>query len=241
MTSGISAVGSVTSASSAASGADLYRQREAGASALDAMRQPALPAYNLDNSRPGDVFFHIASGKYIGHTNIASTDKTFKIDSVDPDGVRKVSMFSDSQPAIVFRFVDWHIAYNAAKLAEGWAPKGEFRRGQPKPKKEVGYSGGAIGLGVTARVVGNLMGSSHFGTGAQGRLHKYAGRPDMKPKNVICSELCVLAYQLCLRENDAAFPRLDAKHTTPSVLFRYMTQGPGAAFWTMVGRRNFRA
>lgn len=76
-------------------------------------------------------------------------------------------------------------AQAAALLAEGWA-------------QSVGYADAESVkvLGYPMRALGAGFGSSAFGKGAQGRLAKYAGRENKSPKNVICSEMCILAYQL---------------------------------------------
>ena len=75
-------------------------------------------------------------------------------------------------------------------------------------------------------MIGALLGTSSFGTGARARLLKYRSRPGQTPKNVICSEMCILAFQLSMAETDAGFIRLDAKHSTPLTLMKYMQAHP---------------
>ncbi|WP_426954215.1 hypothetical protein [Muricoccus radiodurans] len=245
-TSSASAAGSATSTFSSAASVNQARALHGGHQALGiagrlpvAMLGTHRGAANYDrDARPGDVFIQIAPGGFIGHCNIISPDRTYKIDSMDPDGVRKVRLSSDRKPAIVFRFFDRDVALRAANLALGWAPERDYHPIlNPEPEARVQYSNGAIGLGVTARVVHNIMGSSKFGKGAQGRLLKYRGRANMSPKNMICSELCVLAFQLAMPEGAPGFPMLDAKHTSPIILYNYLT-GPGQAHWKVVGQRN---
>jgi len=191
------------------------------------------PEYSQDNRKPGDVFFHV-DGTTIGHTNMTSSDVTMKVDSVDGVGVRSMPLARDSNTAIVFRFHDEGLALRAAKIAEEWA--NTYNDGA-YGTNGVGYSGGpTAGIGITGRVIGALMGSSKFGTGARARLLKYRNRTGMAPKHVICSEMCILAFQLCMAENDAGFIKLDAKHTLPSNLCDYFIRNP--AHWSVVAYKT---
>ena len=53
-------------------------------------------------------------------------------------------------------------------------------------------------------------------------------------KNVYCSELVILSYQLGLGdENHALFIKKDGKHTLPKTLRDYLRQAP--TVWTEVG------
>ncbi|RVT91839.1 hypothetical protein EOD42_21230 [Rhodovarius crocodyli] len=191
-----------------------------------------LPLYTRSMSRPGDVFFH-ANGGAIGHTNIVSSDVSMKVDSVDGVGVRKMPMARDNNSAIVFRFYNADLALRAALVVEEWAnnyDNGTYAR------NGVGYSGGpTAGIGITGRVIGALLGSSKFGTGARARLLKYRNRTGMMPKHVICSEMCTLAFQLCMAETEEGFIKLDAKHTLPSNLCNYFLKH--TAHWSLVGWR----
>ncbi|WP_426954942.1 hypothetical protein [Muricoccus radiodurans] len=193
------------------------------------------PRYDPALRRAGDVFFHIIDDN-VGHTNMTTSDTTKKVDSMDGSGVRIVPLTMDSRNAIVFRFHDAAVALRAAKLAEGWA--NSYDTATKKYGNEgVGYSGGpSLGIGVTGRVIGALMGSSHFGKGAKARLLKYQNRTGMKPRNVICSEMCILAFQLSMAETDAGFIKLDAKHSIPTTFFKYLLN-EGKNHWTIVARR----
>jgi len=190
------------------------------------------PAYGWIHRLPGDVFFHIEDTT-VGHTNMLSSNPMKKVDSVDPDGVRIFPLDRDRKTAIVFRFHDAKIAFRAAKIAEEWA--NTYRLGG-YDTDGVGYSDHAKGFGVTGRVIGALIGSGKFGTGARARLLKYRNRTGMKPKNVICSEMVILAYQLAMAETDDGFIKLDAKHSIPSTLFRYFLNHPG--HWSVVSHRH---
>lgn len=215
------AFGSSTSGSSFA-GSSFASNQFALKGRISAKLTQGLPIYTTSIRKPGDVFFHV-DDNYAGHTNMTAKDVSYKIDSVDPDGVRKVEILRDRHPALVFRFSDEAVARRAALLAEEWVG-------------EVKYSDGAVGFGVTFRVLGAVFGSCKFGTGAQARLMKYRSRPNLTPKNVICSEMCVLAYQLSMKENDPGFIKLDAKHTLPSDLMKYFL-GAGRSHWTLIAYR----
>jgi hypothetical protein len=175
------------------------------------------PLLDSTTAQPGDVFFHCEDDS-VGHTNMICQDTTKKVDSVDGAGVRTMPLTKDRHACIVFRFHDATIARNATLLATSWAD-------------QVNYSGGpSAGIGITGRVIGAVMGSSNFGLGAKARLLKYRSRAGQQPKNVICSEMCILAYQLCMVETDAAFIKLDAKHSIPSTLFKYFLN-QGKSYW----------
>jgi hypothetical protein len=197
------------------------------------MVQKGLPDYDPMMRYPGDIFFHINDG-VVGHTNMTGPDITHKVDSVDSVGVRTMPLMSDKSAAIVFRFKHPAVAVRAAHVANDWANT-YVANGRYK-KDGVGYSGGlTAGIGITGRVIGALMGSSKFGTGAQARLMKYRHRPGMAPKNVICSEMCILAFQLSMTEKDDGFIKLDAKHALPSNLCDYMLNNP--SHWELVAQR----
>jgi len=194
------------------------------------------PRYYKAERRAGDIFFHCEDNS-VGHTNMTCIDTTNKVDSVDGAGVRIIPLARDKKPAIVFRFCDADIAQRAALLAEGWANTYNAET-RAYGRDGVGYSGGPSGgIGVTGRVIGALLGSSKFGTGAKARLMKYRNRVGQAPRHVICSEMAILAYQLCMAENDNKFIKLDAKHALPSNLFAYML-GKGTAFWSVVAYRE---
>jgi len=217
------AVGSSTSGSSSAlsSMESAHRKLEPNIE----KRYGELPSYGHRMAMAGDVFFHV-DGARAGHANMMARDTNYKIDSVDPVGVRMVPLHKDGHPAVVYRFHDASVAQRAALLAEDWAGK-------------VKYSDGAFGTGITFRVLGAVFGSCKFGIGAEARLMKYRNQDGMAPKNVICSEMCVLAYQLSMSESDLGFPKLDAKHTLPTDLMKYF-EGAGSAHWKPVGIRQDR-
>lgn len=218
-TSSHTGLSSVTSGSSFAVSSFSSDMKRVGAQ-IAAHLRAGLPDYAAFGPQAGDVFFHV-DGEAAGHTNMIAPDVTKKVDSVDPVGVREVPLNRDAHPALVFRFHDAAVAQRAARVAQDWV--GTVR-----------YSDGAKGFGITFRVLGAVFGSCKFGTGAQARLIKYRARQDLAPKNVICSEMCVLAYQLAMRESDAGFPRLDAKHTLPKDLMKYMQASP---HWTLIAQR----
>lgn len=187
-----------------------------------------LPPYDVATRQPGDIFiFYDPASGTIGHCNMTAKDITFKIDSVQQQGVRRVPI-SNKRTALVYRFSgggmgSQRIAQAAALLAEGWAQKVGYADGESI--KVMGYPMRALGAG---------FGSSEFGKGAQGRLAKYAGREDKSPKNVICSEMCILAYQLTMTsDRHPGFIKLDAKHSTPVKLVEYF-EGPGNGHWKKV-------
>lgn len=211
-------VGSFTSGSSSALSHELKVQGRLSASF--AARVAGLPGYEAAMRKAGDVWFHVADDGAAGHTNMTCSDNTKKVDSVDPDGVRTMPISKDRHRALVYRFHDENVARSAALLAESWAGA-------------VKYSDGAGGSGITFRVLGAVFGSSNFGVGAQARLLKYRSRAGQAPKNVICSEMCILAFQLCMSESDAGFIKMDAKHSLPSTLMTYF-DGPGAVHWRRI-------
>jgi len=210
---------SVTSGSSVGVSSFLSDNSRVGAQISASLRR-GLPNYAAVGPLAGDVFFHV-DGEVAGHTNMIGPDVSKKIDSVDPIGVREAPLDRDRHPALVYRFHDAGVAQRAARIAHDWVAN-------------VHYSDGAKGFGITFRVLGAVFGSCKFGTGAEARLIKYRARQGMAPKNVICSEMCVLAYQLAMRETDAGFPKLDAKHTLPKDLMKYFN---GSSHWTLIAYR----
>ncbi|MGO0309455.1 hypothetical protein ACTL6P_23240 [Endozoicomonas acroporae] len=79
------------------------------------------------------------------------------------------------------------------------------------------------------------LGSFAFGDAARRRLEKYKSRSHLTPKNVICSEMAVLLYQLFVIEEDESqgFIRLDARRTLPGTLALSLFEG---ALWNLIGR-----
>ncbi|MEH3106938.1 MAG: hypothetical protein PGN09_06510 [Sphingomonas fennica] len=191
---------------------------------VNALAQYNSLTYNDADAEPGDVFFHVYSEAGATHGNMVSPDRTQKIDSVVGAGVRTIPMAADRHARIGFRLMDSIYAQNAALLLLSWVG-------------QVGYSSGLGGMG---RQIHAGFGASNFGKGAVGRLHKYADRGtdgNLKaPKNSTCGELCILAYQLCIPENDPMFPKLDAKHSSPNRIVRYMLANPSV--WDYLGYRG---
>ena len=214
--------GSSTSGSSSGLSSMLRDQARLGPQIAGALGA-GLPNYDPAIRLPGDVFFHV-DGDVAGHTNMMCNDTTNKVDSVDPDGVRVIPLARDRHTGLVFRFHRPAVAQQAALLAESWAGR-------------VKYSDGALGMGVTFRVISAVFGSSNFGRGAHARLLKYQSRVGQAPKNVICSEMVILAFQLSMLETDADFIPMDAKHSLPSTLMKYFL-GAGAAYWARVAVKH---
>ena len=201
------------------------KQRALGAGIEEKTR--SLELYEPGSRKPGDIWFAV-SRKGAGHTNM-TYNSFYKVDSVQGSerfsgGVRQMELDKDRHHGLVYRFSDAAGAQRAAHLAYSW-------------KGDVGYADGGGGKGLPFRTIGSYAGTSHFGRGAQGRLMKYKSREGMRPKNVICSEMCILAYQLCMAENHAGFIQLDAKHSTPATLMDYF-DGPGSAHWQLVAYKK---
>lgn len=194
-----------------------------------------LPRYvtNID-PKPGDIFIHCAADGYVGHANMIADQITDKVDSVPPNGVRNLALIHDKHRAIVYRFKrNDETALRAAKLAVSWAVK-----------QSVGYSDSntfiSEGAGfLSSRQLGFIWGGCNWGKGAQGRLQKYLGR-GKTPRNVTCAEMCILAYQLNMSENDPDFIKLDAKYTSPTRLMQYFEQ-EGKMFWDRISLKPERS
>ena len=101
----------------------------------------------------------------------------------------------------------------------------------------------AASYGAARAVFKSWSGSSTFGKGAKSRLEKYQQRMENHQgvlKNVYCSELVVVAYQLGLQTDSTrietthrAWIELDGKHTLPSTLRSWLQRHP--TNWTCVG------
>lgn len=98
---------------------------------------------------------------------------------------------------------------------------------------------GGASYGVGRAVFKSWSGSSKFGADAFTRLMKYRERMtvgnDSVLKNVYCSELVVVAYQLGtgIDKASSAWIDLDGKHTLPSTLKTWLDRN--ATKWTCVG------
>lgn len=91
--------------------------------------------------------------------------------------------------------------------------------------------------GLGRAVFKSTFSLGYAGSGLQKRLAKYRERLQNDQgvvKNVYCSELVILCYQL-FRDNDKhpLFIKLDGKHTWPSTLRRYLK---GSIHWRHLGQ-----
>ncbi len=96
--------------------------------------------------------------------------------------------------------------------------------------------------GITRAGIKSTFSTGSVGTGARARLDKYRQRLENAQgvvKNVFCSELTILCYQLAwikgshVDEGHRLFIALDGKHTWPSTLRRYLNQNPN---WQLMGQ-----
>lgn len=178
--------------------------------------------------RPGDLIFQMVQGE-AGHVIMVAPDTTRFIHSVSPDGVCYCPVLPIE--VVVYRYEgpehrDGRIGDRAALIAKDWV--GNVKYADPGP-----------GLPLRAALAG--FGSSKFGRGAHERLMKYQSREETmfgfkvpgsgRPKNAICSELCILAYQLSTTERAPDFIKLDAKYATPVALLDYVS---GHGLWEPV-------
>jgi hypothetical protein len=95
--------------------------------------------------------------------------------------------------------------------------------------------------GTARAVFKSWAGSSTFGSSAMKRLEKYRSRmttdqTEATIKNVYCSELVVVAYQigLDLDTSNQSWIDLDGKHTLPSTLKTWLERSPTR--WECVGK-----
>ncbi|WP_376092284.1 hypothetical protein ACE7GA_23355 [Roseomonas sp. CCTCC AB2023176] len=93
---------------------------------------------------------------------------------------------------------------------------------------QTGGGGGAPSTeyGACRAIFKSWSAPGKFGTGARARLDKYRerlGKDRQVLKNVFCSELVIVAYQLGLKVNEAheGWIPLDGKHTLPGTLKRW--------------------
>ncbi|MBP2300482.1 hypothetical protein [Azospirillum picis] len=140
-------------------------------------------------------------------------------------------------------------ATNSGVILDGWGQKAVvFRPLQLSVTEVLAVSKIAEEIrngaqyGAARAVFKSWTGSSSYGKGARERLDKYRSRLRMNDtggtalsivKNVFCSELVILAYQLALNEDHAQFIRLDGMHSLPSTLKTYLTGRSNA--WRMEG------
>ena len=96
---------------------------------------------------------------------------------------------------------------------------------------QVGYSSGVAGMGRALRVPFH---TAAYTNKTAARLLKYDNR-GQRPRNVICTELCVICYQLAIgNPHDPYLPRLDGKFLHPGELESYFLQN--ATYWSLVGK-----
>jgi hypothetical protein len=81
------------------------------------------------------------------------------------------------------------------------------------------------------RAVKNWLGRSNFDDDARKRRLKYLSYSSGLPKNVICSELVILCYQLAFEPGSQFFISKDAKHTLPNSLENYLKE----SHWSCMG------
>jgi hypothetical protein len=180
--------------------------------------------YFLTARRPGDIVFSLPKGldNVVGHSSLLAPDVTKIVHSVGHLGVI-VSSLQSTVMQLIFRYTGPEaidISLRAANLAREWAADVPLDAMSHHNPGKVGYSAFHVPVvGYGTRAIGAGFGTSKFGKGAQARLLKYETRRNagkVGPSNLICSEMCALAYQMaCANEKTTAFIKLDPKHTTP--------------------------
>lgn len=190
-------------------------------------------------TRSGDIGFYVEVNDddsfNFQHTVIIGRPNTLLVHSNKLLGVY-TSNLNPHKRAVFFRFKgDPLAAMGACDLAHHWS-RGHRHSGvedfEGTTEQRVGFSN-APWKGY--RSAGAGLGSSTFGDAARKRLEKYQDRSKLMPKNVICSEMVILVYQLFVIEEDESkgFIKIDAKHTTPGTLASYLYKSP---FWDLAGR-----
>jgi hypothetical protein len=200
--------------------------------------------YGQSQREAGDILFLMEGGLDgpVGHSYMIAPDTSKVVHSVAQLGV-VTGTVKMALRYLIFRYTGQdadEITQRAARLAREWAADEEKDDQGHTNAGKVGYSnhhlpGGKIGF----RTLGAVFGTSKFGKGAKGRLLKYEVRrmfEKLGPTNLICSEMCVLAYQMsCWDESHPAFIKLDAKHTTPATLCRHLLEDDN---WTLLGKHG---
>ncbi|GAA4650023.1 hypothetical protein GCM10023116_23060 [Kistimonas scapharcae] len=194
----------------------------------------------------GDVLFYVTANKKdggmtIGHTLLAAlSNSALVVHSLEESGVIS-SYLNLTKYSICFRFIGDNsavVSNQAVQMALSWSRghydymgSDTFEDFSAKTTQVVGYSSARW---QTYRGVASAFGTSTFGSGARARLSKYRSRTGNTPKNVICSEMVILAYQLSVDVEDeqSGFINLDAKHSTPGTLASYLYHNP---HWQLVG------
>ncbi|MDD7804787.1 MAG: hypothetical protein PUP46_04350 [Endozoicomonas sp. (ex Botrylloides leachii)] len=190
----------------------------------------------LDNSNIGDIGIYIDNLNKVIHSAIVSPEPPQVTHSVAEYGVYS-SLPAPHRTIVFFRLKHRDIAAGAAKIAQQWSRGYREDYGydfDTQTTQQVGYSAGPFPIYRGAKA---FMGSSKFGPEAARRLAKYRGRKNSAPKYAICSEMVILAYQLMapIAYQEKGFIMLDAKHSLPSTLARYLKNSP---FWEVVARGN---
>ena len=190
----------------------------------------------------GDISFYVTvngdDSMTIYHAFIFGENCDRVVHSEEVTGVF-TSNFNDERISIFFRFIgegNGDVARAASNLAQSWS-RGDYYFGDDfvdftsSTTPIVGYTSAGW---KKYRGYASALGTSSFGSGARARLSKYQGRSNLAPKNMTCSELPILAYQLTVgvEEEARGFIKLDAKHTTPWTLASYLYDSP---YWQIVG------
>ncbi|WBA81667.1 hypothetical protein [Endozoicomonas sp. GU-1] len=190
-------------------------------------------------TRSGDIGFYVTvSGDdsfVFEHTVIVGRSNNLLVHSNKMLGVY-TSNLNKHRQAVFFRFKgDPLTALGACDIAHLWS-RGHRHSGvqdfEGTTQQRVGFSS-AHWKGYRSAIAG--LGSCAFGDAARRRLEKYQNRSQLTPKNVICSEMATLLYQLFVIEEDESmgFIKLDAKHSLPGTLALYLFESP---FWNLAGR-----
>ena len=190
--------------------------------------------------KSGDIGFYLKSfghSLFVWHAFLFGCEVPWIIHSAEEVGVFS-STFSRWKKTLIFRFKESEeIPQKAAMQAFHWSrgrcPHGcGGERFLESTEQRVGYSSADW---QKSRAVGAVFGKSMYGVEAEQRLDKYRERPDFAPKNVTCTEMVILAYQLSASEKaeSCGFIKLDAKHSMPGTLAKYLHDN---TYWEVAGR-----
>jgi hypothetical protein len=120
---------------------------------------------------------------------------------------------------------DGKIGYAFTNNYEHFHPRGLSEATQNKLKAVADKIAARAKYGLY-RAVRVALGSSSFGSGAKQRLEKYTSRlekgGDKLVTTLTCTEAVMLCYQLSLPAADNHFIALDAAHTLPRDLAKYL-------------------
>lgn len=194
---------------------------------LNAMPAPALTAQAL---QVGDILIHHAHpgeawAERAFHCSIVGGTPGNRVlfDSLPGDGVRSKMLSQLNDQCAVFR-----PRAPAVGLEDAVANRARMMR-----NANTGYSDAG-----PMRAIGSIFATHKYTKESGKRLAKYHGRANGSPKNVFCSELVILCYQLgCLDLNlhlgSTHFPNRDGKFTTPWDLEDYLDRHHND--WELVG------